>query len=225
MKSKSRDRFAQWSARLIGVAALALCAFAMPAAALTISSTDSATLSSVTGTQVGTMTSVYDFDPVAGGDGTITSTVYEGIGAAEGYYVYTYEIELYDSTQASIGAIVGVTFEFSATPASVTGIGEAFYVSDGTGSIAPDLAIYNETTKTAAFRFDGYIGSGETSYVFGLFSPNAPLASDAQLIDGGALGGTASVLSNGVAAVPEPSAALVFALGFVTIAARCRTKR
>jgi hypothetical protein len=34
----------------------------------------------------------------------------------------------------------------------------------------------------------------------------------------------ASVLSNGAAPVPEPTAALVFAIGFATIAASCRSK-
>jgi hypothetical protein len=39
-----------------------------------------------------------------------------------------------------------------------------------------------------------------------------------------ATSGTATVLSNGVAPIPEPASGLVFAIGFAAIAARCRSK-
>jgi hypothetical protein len=73
------------------------------------------------------MTSSYDFT-ADGIDGTITSTVYDGAGTASGYFVYTYQIELYDTTTSSIDS---VTFEFSSTPTVIDGIGDAFYVDDG----------------------------------------------------------------------------------------------
>jgi hypothetical protein len=201
---------------------------ATPAAALTLNGIDSSTFDSIAGDEIATLTNSYDFIPVAnGGDGLITSTVYQGIGDASGYYVYTYDIELFDADTASIGAVVGVTFDFGVIPVDINGIGDAFYVDDGSGGTAPDMAFYDTNTQTAGFRFIPLISNGETSFTFGLFSPNAPAETLAQLYDSGATGGEAYVLSNGApgAPVPEPSAALVFALGFAVLARRCRTRR
>jgi hypothetical protein len=205
---------------------LALVVSATPAAALTMGGIDTATFDSIAGSQVATTTNSFDFIPeVNGGDGLVTSTVYEGIGDASGLYVYTYSIELFDANVASVGAVLGMTFEFGVTPMTIDGIGNAFYIDDGSGDVAPDMAFYNATSMTAGFRFIPLIDNGETSLVFGLISPNAPTETLAQLYDSGATGGQVSVLSNGVPPVPEPSAALVFALGFAAFAGRCRTRR
>jgi hypothetical protein len=153
--------------------------------------------------------------------------VYQGIGGASGQYVYTYSIELFDTDTASVGAVIAVTFEFGAMPTVIGGVGDAFYIDDGSGGVAPEMVFYDTGTQTAGFRFVPLIDNGETSLTFGLLSPNAPAETLAQLYDSGATGGQVSVLSNGTpaASVPEPSAALVFAVGFAAFARRCRTRR
>lgn len=214
-----------WTAYLCALV-VALVASAAPATALTIGAIDTATFDTIAGAELATTTYSYDFIPeINGGDGLVTSTVYQGIGAASGQYVYTYSIVLFDADTASVGAVVAITFDFGAMPTAVDGIGDAFYIDDGSGGAAPDMAFYNTSTQTAAFRFIPLIRNGETSLQFGLFSPNAPAETLAQLIDSGASGGQVTVLSNGASAVPEPSAALLFAVGFAAFTRRCRTRR
>jgi len=205
---------------------LALVVSAAPATALTIGEIETADFNLLAGNEIATVTNSFDFIPVVnGGDGLVTSTVYEGIGDASGQYVYTYSIELFDADTASVGAVIAMTFEFGATPMTIDGVGDAFYINDGSGGVAPDMAFYDDTTQAAGFRFIPLIDNGETSLQFGLISPNAPAETLAQLYDSGATGGQVTVLSNGQVPVPEPSAALVFAWGFATLARRCRTRR
>jgi hypothetical protein len=215
------------SATAVCVTLVALAGPASAVSILNLTSIDTAGFGSITGAVDSTLTNTYDFIPqITGGDGQITSTVYNGAGAASGSYVYSYSIELYGSNQASVGAVVGLTFHFGSFPSSVGGA-NAFFVDDGSGNKAPDLAFYDDATQTAGFRFIPIIGNGETSLTFGLVSDIAPAATVAQMIDSGATGGTVTILSNGVlppvgsAPVPEPAAALVFALGFGAIARRC----
>jgi hypothetical protein len=225
MKNRTHQTLLSWAAGA-AVLGLGLLVSATPAAALTLGGIGTSTFDSISGGEFATLTSSYDFIPVVnGGDGQITSTVYTGIGDADGFFVYTYDIELYDIQSASIGAVVAVTFTFHATPVDINGIGDAFYIDDGSGGVAPSLAFYDATDATAGFVFVPLIGNGETSFKFGLISPNAPAEALAQLYDSGATGGQAVVLSNGVSSLPEPSAALVFALGFAAIARRCSTRR
>lgn len=210
----------------IGAAALFLAA---PAFAASLSAIDSSDYASILGAEVDSMTSAID-----GIDGTITSTVYEGTGAASGYYVYTYSIELSDASTSSIDS---VTFKFGSTPVEIAGIGDTFYVDDGSGNVAPTAAYYFQTSETAGFEYEVSIAAGETSLDFGLFSAVAPATTKANLSGEAATGGrrsgrshsatsgTATVLSNGaVVPIPESTAALVFAIGFAAIAARCRSK-
>ena len=157
----------------------------------------------------------------------------EGTGAASGYYVYTYSITLSDASASSIDSVM---FEFGSTPVAIAGIGDAFYVEDGSGNVAPTSALYIQSAKTAGFEYEVSLAAGETSLDFGLFSAVAPATTEADLSGKtatagrrsgrgyAATSGTANVLSNGVAPVPEPTAALVFAIGFAAIAARCRSK-
>jgi hypothetical protein len=159
--------------------------------------------------------------------------VYEGTGAASGYYVYTYSITLTDSATSSIDSVM---FEFGSTPVAIAGIGDAFYVDDGSGNVAPTSAYYFESSETAGFEYEVSLAAGETSYDFGLFSGVAPATTEADVSGQARTGGrrvgrnlsttsgTATVLSNGIAPVPEPTSALVFAIGFAAIAARCRSK-
>lgn len=76
----------------LGCLASAICAAlflaAIPASAASLSAIDSSTYTSILGAEVDSMSSSYDFS-ADGVDGTITSTVYEGTGAASGYFVYT----------------------------------------------------------------------------------------------------------------------------------------
>lgn len=220
------EQIRTWSAAAICVA---LVTFAGPASAVSIlnlTNIDTAGFGAITGVVDSTLTNSYDFIPeISGGDGQITSTVYNGAGSASGRYVYSYSIELYGSDVASVGAVVGLTFHFGSVPSSIEGF-DAFFVDDGSGSKAPDLAFYDDATQTAGFRFIPVIGNGEMSLTFGLVSDVAPAITVASMIDSGAEGGQVEILSNGVPAgsaapVPEPAAALVFALGFGAIARRC----
>jgi hypothetical protein len=224
MKSnEERSRIGRGAA--ICAALLLLAGPASAVSVLNLNSIDTSQFGSIAGAVDSTLTSTYDFVPTAaGGDGQITSTVYNGVGSASGLYVYTYQIELNDADASSVGAVIGATFKFTSVPSPVAGVGEAFFVDDGSGNVAPDLAFYDASTQTMGFRFIPVIQNGQTSFQVGLFSAVAPEETLALMIDSGAAGGQTYVLSNGAAPVPEPGAALVFALGFAVIAGRCRTR-
>ncbi len=202
----------------VGLSVLALSA--SPAAALTLTGISESSLASLTGAQVDTLTSAFDFAPtVIGGDGTVTSTVFEGVGDADGLFLYVYEIELFDASTSSVSAISGIAFDFT-TPESIAfggGSLEAFTVTDDGGSVGPLLA--SHTGETARFFFIPEIGNDETSQQFGLFSASGPGTAIATLLDSGAgLALEPTVLSNGAAAaMPEPHSALLFLVGFVTL--------
>jgi hypothetical protein len=185
----------------IGLSMLALSS--RPASALPLTGISDSTLAALTGAQVDTLTTAFDFVPtVAGGDGTVTSSVFEGVGGALGLYVYVYQIDLFDAATSSVSAISGMAFDFTSPEAISFGGGslEAFTVTDDSGSVGPLLA--SHTGTTARFFFIPEIGNGETSHQFGLFSAS-PLEP--------------TVLSNGSIPAPEPHAAVLFAVGCVTV--------
>jgi hypothetical protein len=219
-----------------GAACTALLFALTPASAASLNLIDSSLYATILGAEVETLTSSYDFT-VDGVDGTITSTVYEGSATASGYFVYTYQIELYDSSTSSIDAVM---FEFGSTPPVIDMIGDAFTVDDGSANVAPTSAFYIETSETAGFEFEFNLAAGETSLEFGLFSAIAPTTTEAELSGvtrsarrrsgrrrsgrSSSTAAAATVLSNGAAPVPEPNAALLFSIGFATIAACCRSR-
>ncbi len=187
------------------------------AQALSLTEIDGGTLDALTGNLVGSLSSTYDFRPeINGGDGVVTSQVFAGTGAAAGNFVYVYQIELYPSPPASVGSVWGMRWDFTAMPVDVAGIGEAFFIGDDAGSLDPMVA--NWADGRASFVFVPAITNGALSHAFGLVSPNAPAETLAEMIDSGALGGTAPVLSNGAIPMPEPTAALVFGLGLLIVA-------
>jgi hypothetical protein len=184
--------------------------------ALSLAEIDSGTLSALTGSPVDALSTTYDFIPeVTGGDGVVTSQVFAGAGAAAGNFVYVYSIELYPTPPASVGAVWGMRWSFNEMPVDVVGIGESFFVGDDGGTVAPVAASWSDGELQVAFI--PAIGNGDLSHAFGFVSPNAPDVTIANLIDSGAIGGTAAVLSNGTL-VPEPSAALVFGIGLLIVA-------
>jgi hypothetical protein len=203
------------------VAATALSA--QPAAALSLTGISDATLDSIAGTQIATLTSSFDFAPaVAGGDGTVTSSVFTGVGDAAGNNVYVYSIELFSNPPASISAVSGISFDFDSVPVNLTlGSGEsfdAFYVTDDGGTVSPLLA--SHTGSTARFIFIPEIGNSETSHQFGLVSASLPELTVASVLDSGAgIVVQPVVYSNGgTAPIPEPHAAVLFAIGSVIVA-------
>ena len=198
--------------------ALVLCVGLTPLStqALSLAEIDSGTLSALTGSPVDSLSTTYDFLPeVSGGDGVVTSQVFHGAGAAAGDFVYVYSIELYATPPASVGAVWGMSWSFSEMPVDVAGIGESFFVGDDGGAVAPVVTFWSDGELEVIFI--PAIGNGDVSHAFGFVSPNAPDVSIASLIDSGAIGGTAAVLSNG-APVPEPSSALVFGIGLLIVA-------
>ena len=183
--------------------------------ALSLAEIDTGTLDALTGSLVDSLSTTYDFVPeVNGGDGVVTSQVFQGAGAAAGDFVYVYSIELYATPPASVGAIWGMDWSFSETPVDVAGVGESFFVGDDGGAVAPVDTSWSDGELQVVFI--PAIGNGELSHAFGFVSPNAPGVTTASLIDSGAVGGTAAVLSNG-ALVPEPSSALVFGVGLLIV--------
>jgi hypothetical protein len=209
------------------LAALAAVSVFAPATAgaLTLGEIDSAAFDSITGDIVASSSNSFDFLPsVNGGDGLVTSTVYAGTGTADGLYVYSYQIELYPTPPSSVGAVVAMSWEFGEMPVAVDGLEESFFIGDDGGTVAPLAALYEDGEAT--IYFIPAIGNGEVSNTFGMLSPNAPKLTVAQLTDSGAPGGTVEVFSNGISpTVPEPSAALVFALGFLLVRPLARRAR
>lgn len=204
--------------RYIGMAtALTLLLAAAPASAtsLMISDISAATLDGLTGAQVGaTLTETFDFEPATGGgDGAITSQVFAGAGALEGNFVYLYQLELFET--ASEDKSSGVTFDFDTMPLAIPGVGEAFYVADGGGDVAPFIADYSGTAVT--FIFFPFVQPGQSSFQLGLVSLGAPKTVTATVLDSGAVFGAASVYSNGLAPIPEPGASVLFIAGFLTV--------
>ena len=211
----------------LAIGAVLFTLSASPAAALTLSGISKSSLASLTGAQVDTLTSAFDFAPtVVGGDGTVTSTVFEGAGDADGLFLYVYNIVLFDASTSSVSAISGIAFDFT-TPESIDfgdGSFEAFTVTDDGGSVGPLLA--SHTGETARFFFIPEIGNDETSQQFGLFSASGPGTAIATLLDSGAgLALEPTVLSNGAEPMPEPHAALLFVVGFVTMTSFGRRRR
>jgi hypothetical protein len=201
---------------------VAIASSAQPAAALSLTEIDSTTFDSITGAPIATLTSSFDFSPAAaGGDGTVTSSVYIGTGDAAGNNVYVYSIELFSNPPASVSAVSGISFDFDNAPVTLTlGSGEsfdAFYVNDD-GAVGPLLA--SHTGSTARFIFIPEIGNSETSHQFGLVSPSLPNLKVATVLDSGAgLLVQPTVYSNGSAApLPEPHAAVLFGVGLLIVA-------
>ena len=215
-------RISRQSASLLALAVglLVLALSSRPASALTLTGISNSSLAALTGAQVDTLTTAFDFAPAAaGGDGTVTSSVFEGVGDAEGLFLYVYQIDLFDAATSSVSAISGMAFDFTAPEAIAFGGGslEAFTVTDDGGSVGPLLA--SHTGTTARFFFIPEIGNDETSQQFGLFSASLPGTAIATMLDSGAgLVLEPTVLSNGVGAVPEPHAAVLFVVGWLTVA-------
>jgi hypothetical protein len=204
--------------RWASLIALVLCVGLAPLStrALSLAEIDGGTLDALTGSLVDSLATPYDFMPeVTGGDGVVTSQVFDGAGAAAGSFVYLYSIELYPTPPASVGAVWGMRWSFSETPLDVAGVGESFFVGDDGGTVDPVGVSWSDGELLVTFI--PAIGNGDLTHAFGFVSPNAPAVAIAQLIDSGAIGGTALVLSNG-APVPEPSAALVFGVGLLIVA-------
>jgi hypothetical protein len=200
-----------------GLSLLALSS--RPASALSLTEISDATLDAFTGTQIDTLTTAFDFAPtVPGGDGTVTSSVFEGVGDAEGLFLFVYQIDLFDEATSSVSAISGMAFDFT-TPETIAfggGSLEAFSVTDDGGSVGPLLA--SHTGTTARFFFIPEIGNDETSHQFGLFSASLPNTVIATMLDSGAgLALEPTVLSNGAAPVPEPTAAVLFGVGCLMV--------
>lgn len=185
--------------------------------ALSIAEIDGGTLDTLTGSLVGSLSDTFDFRPeVSGGDGVVTTQVFVGTGAAEGNFVYVYQIELFSTPPASVGSVWGMRWFFDEMPVDIPGVGESFFVGDDAGSLDPMIASWVD--GVVSFVFIPAITNGTLSHAFGLVSPNAPVEAIAELIDSGAEGGTVSVLSNGISPVPEPSAALMFGVGLLIAA-------
>lgn len=173
---------------------------------------------------VAPLLSTFDFDPAtAGGDGSVRSQVFTGIGAAAGLFVYVYQITHFaSSSEIEVG---GISFDFSTSPAlTPAGAITSFFV--GTAPLAPPPAGFVAGTVATTFAdwtggtlsFGGsppvpWIGPGSVSHVFGTFSPKPPSVVIADVIDSGA-----TITSASVYGVSEPSILLLLGSGLLGVA-------
>jgi hypothetical protein len=141
-------------------------------------------------------------------DGTVTSEVFVGEGAAAGYYVYTYKVSLDDP--AAVNFIQGLTVPFLTNPDDTpidldadTVNDTSFRVNDG--NPAPTAAAWG--SDQLSWFAPLWIAEGQTTSVFGVLSPQVPThLVQAQVTD---FGTSLTTFPSVYAAVPEASTLLL----------------
>jgi len=151
----------------------------------------------------------FDYAPgTVGGDGSVSSTVYPGIGFATGNYVYVYQITHFLTSSEEKSSGMSLDWGTSVFPPA-----SSFYISDGTGTLAPTV-VDLDAGGVLSFLFTppGQIPKGATSFAMVAVSPFASGTVVADVLDGGVTLGSASVLAP---SVPEPTTMLLLGSGLV----------
>jgi hypothetical protein len=170
------------------------------------------------------MTDTFDFNVVPGNnDGEVSSVALAGLGGslAEGYYLYGYQVTMYDTADDAAVHGFGVVF-----PELVDSY--SFQCSDcGGGSDAPSFANYTGTSLSFAFQDLTMLGldnneitPGDMSLYFGAISTMAPGIRLANMLDGGAdaTGPYVYAPSRAIARVPEAGTVLLMGAGLMGLA-------
>lgn len=192
----------KWCFRLAGIGGgvavfvlfSTLTAHAIPLSNTAISSDDF----SAACTSLMSLVSTFDFDPsTMGGDGSVTSTVYN---CGTGYFGYTYQI--FHSSGSSESLIRGISMDWNfltyfTFDSTVT---TSFWIT-GSGTPAPSDADMSPSFTKGSLHF-GFTGilPGATSAIFGAVSTAPPITVVADVINTGSTLQSASVL----APTPEP---------------------
>jgi len=166
---------------------------------------------------------IFDFGPeTVGGDGAVATVVYQGFGDAAGLYVYVYQIAHFsDSSESNVNGmsfnILGpiVTDPSSIDPDLPSTF--AFQVKD-TGNVSLSLAVLHTVRRPPSVDFTilpNLLPPGQTTWVFGFFSPVLPTKTTATVRD------TADenyiALPKIYTPSPEPSVGIMFGLGLLGI--------
>lgn len=154
----------------------------------------------------------FDYEPgTVGSDGSVSSTVYPGIGFASGNYVYVYQISHFLTSSEAKASGMSLDWGPSVFPP-----GLSFYISDGTGTLAPTF-VDLDAGGVLSFLFTppGHIPPGATSFAMVAISPLGSGTVVADVLDGGVTLGSASVLAPTVPTVPEPTTMLLLGSGLV----------
>ncbi len=207
-----------WTMLVVGATFGVTIFWSTPANTAPLTTVDSTTFNNWLGPVVGPpMTNTFDFVPSPPGpDGEVTSAVFAGAGDVSGLYVYVYQIRHYSNT--SEGKIEGMSFDLLgpwAVPSVLQPGTVAFQVEDTGNKSLSDASITPGPPgfpPSISFTIPSpFILPGETSWVFGFFSPMPPTTTVADMRDTGN-----TILSPIVyTPSPEPSAFVLLGMGLL----------
>jgi hypothetical protein len=225
---KAMSKF--WTALVIGVAVMAVTIPSWAGPLTTVSQTtfeswiDSDPVApGLQVVEVGPLIApIFDFYPLTvGGDGAVTTVVYQGFGDAAGLYVYVYQIAHFSGS--SENKIQGMTLDILGpvitNPSSVDPDLPptfAFQVENtGTKSLG-DGSLFPGNPPSGSFflPLGNPLYPGETTWIFGFFSPVLPTKVEASVIN---TVRNFEVTPKIYTPSPEPSMGIMFGLGLLGI--------